>query len=177
MVSSILPKNEGNSLSWASSVLSEFCSYWGKHNLLSRLSDLYQNDLKIANFDQWSKNRGKKMIFGIFFLTLNPFSCLTYGKTPRTNANPDERLLDTIVWRHSKASGKTHHVLVINITSSGTYRALALLIDTFWGGQGQLNFSPTYVAKTRATLVTYVGEKLNWRCPPQNVSMCNAKAQ
>ena len=88
--------------------------------------------IKSASFDQWSKNRGKKMIFGIFFLTLNPFSCLTYGKTPRTNANPDERLLDTIVWRHSKASGKTHHVLVINITSSGTYRALALHINTFF---------------------------------------------
>ena len=88
------------------------------------------------------KKSWEKIIFGIFSFTFNPFSCLTYGKTPRTNANPDERLLDTIVWRHSKASGKTHHVLVINITSSGTYRALALHIDTFWGGQRQLNFSP-----------------------------------
>ena len=69
------------------------------------------------------KKSWEKIIFQIFFLTINPFSCLTYDKIPRTNANPDERLLDMIVWRHSKASGKTHHVLVINITSSGTYRA------------------------------------------------------
>ena len=36
-----------------------------------------------------------------------------------------------------------NHVLVINITSLGAYCALALHIDTFWGGQCQLNFSPT----------------------------------
>ena len=83
------------------------------------------------------KSLEKKSFSEFFSLTLNPFSCLTYGKTPRTNANPDERLLDTIVWRHSKASGKTHHVLVINITSLGAYCALALHIDTFWGGQRQ----------------------------------------
>ena len=46
MVSSILPKNERNSLSWASSILrivSSVCFFelnWRHHNLLSRLSDL-----------------------------------------------------------------------------------------------------------------------------------------
>ena len=146
--------------------------------LITQQSFMQDPPLKVQALTNDQKIVGK-IVFGFFFLTLNPFSCLTYGKTPRTNANPDERLLDTIVWRHSKASGKTHHVLVINITSSGTYRALALHIDTFWCGQRQLNFSPmpskllrTYphiVEKRGITMAPLILGLISWKSLPQSI--------
>ena len=53
--------------------------------------------LKVQALTNDQKIMEKKYFQNYYCLTLNPFSCLTYGKIPRTNANPDETLLDMIV--------------------------------------------------------------------------------